>query len=315
MDSFDVVTVGNATLDNFLWIHDTNKHFRLSRETGELCIKMGDKTLIDKAYFLVGGNAANVSVGLSRLGLRSAAIAEIGDDEFAKKVINTLAKEGVSEKFLKMVPNKATSFSVIINYKGDRTIFEEKVEKKHDYSFDKIQTRWIYLTSIGDNWENAYRRSLAFVREKSINLAFNPGSAQLDANIEKIKDIIEETEILFVNKEEASKICGLVAINEESFIPHLLSSLQKKGVKMAVVTDGARGAFMIDENGNLHFSKPSSATVVERTGAGDAFASGFLAAVIYGLDPEDAMRWGARNAEAVIGKIGAQEGLLKKDNI
>ena len=99
MSSYDVVLVGNATVDNFLWIQDENKHFRMDEATRELCIKMGDKSLIEKAYFLVGGNAANVSVGLSRLGFKTAVVAEIGEDEFAQKIINSLSAEGVSDEF------------------------------------------------------------------------------------------------------------------------------------------------------------------------------------------------------------------------
>mgnify|MGYP001562364938 FL=1 len=91
MDLFDVVTIGNAKIDIFLQVHDTNKHFRLDPNTGELCVKSGDKALIDQAYFLIGGNAANVSVGIVRAGFRTAIVAEIGSDEFADKIIKILA--------------------------------------------------------------------------------------------------------------------------------------------------------------------------------------------------------------------------------
>src|SRR4030042_4757522 len=100
MDEFDVIAGGGAKVDIFLDIHDTNQHFRLNEETGELCIKSGDKVFIDKAYFLIGGNAANVAVGIARLGFKTAVVEEIGSDEFAQKIIDGLNKEGVSEKLL-----------------------------------------------------------------------------------------------------------------------------------------------------------------------------------------------------------------------
>ncbi|KKQ21072.1 MAG: hypothetical protein US33_C0009G0013, partial [Parcubacteria group bacterium GW2011_GWC1_36_9] len=75
---FDVVCVGNAKIDTFLTLHEASEHFRLIKETNELAIKFGEKITVDKAELLLGGNAANVSVGISRLGLNTALVAEIG---------------------------------------------------------------------------------------------------------------------------------------------------------------------------------------------------------------------------------------------
>ena len=157
MNSFDVVAVGNATLDIFLWVQETNKHFRLNEETKELCIKAGDKALVDNAYLMTGGNAANVAVGLSRLGFKTAIVAEIGEDEFAQKIINSLAEEGVSEAFLQKTHNKSSSFSVIINYKSERTIFEA-VEKEQNFSFENISAKWLYLTALSEKWKKLIKK-------------------------------------------------------------------------------------------------------------------------------------------------------------
>ena len=88
-NNFDVVCVGNAKIDSFLTLRQANNHIRLIEDTNELCIKFGEKISVDSAAILLGGNAANVSVGLSRLGLNVALLAEIGKDEFAQKIINT----------------------------------------------------------------------------------------------------------------------------------------------------------------------------------------------------------------------------------
>ena len=125
MSSYDVVLVGNATVDNFCGSKMRTNISEWMRQQESCVSKWGDKSLIEKAYFLVGGNAANVSVGLSRLGFKTAVVAEIGEDEFAQKIINSLSAEGVSDEFLRKNPNTSTSFSVIINYKGDRVILEE----------------------------------------------------------------------------------------------------------------------------------------------------------------------------------------------
>lgn len=315
MDSFDLVTVGKATLDVFLWTEDSNKHFRLNPATNEICIKLGDKAVVDKAYFLTGGNANNVAVGISRMGFKVAIVAEIGADEFAQKIINILKGEGVSDLYLKQTANQPSSFSIILNFQGDRTILEENIEREHDFDFNNIKTKWIYLTSMEKKWEEAYDKAIDFTKKNNLKLAFNPGTTQLDNNIEKINEILKICEIVFVNKEEAARICGFESANDDSLIPHLLSSLKERGVKIAVITDGAKGAHMIDASGKVYFSEPVNINVTEKTGAGDAFASGVLSGILSGVSTGEALKWGTINSASVIGNIGAQRGLLTKQNL
>src|SRR3989338_11586108 len=130
---FDVICVGNAKIDSFLTLREANNHLRLLEETNELCIKFGEKIAVDKAEILLGGNAANVSVGTSRLGLNTVIVAEIGKDEFAQKIINTLSKENVNTSNILQTEGRQSSFSTIINYKGVRTIFSEHVKRLHNF--------------------------------------------------------------------------------------------------------------------------------------------------------------------------------------
>ena len=315
MNSFDVVAVGNATLDIFLWVQETNKHFRLNEETKELCIKAGDKALVDNAYLMTGGNAANVAVGLSRLGFKTAIVAEIGEDEFAQKIINSLAEEGVSEAFLQKTHNKSSSFSVIINYKSERTIFAEAVEKEQNFSFENISAKWLYLTALSEKWKEAYKKALEFTKNNNVKLAFNPGTLQLDSGGELTEEIIKNSEIVFLNKEEAAKICNTAVIDEENFIRELLFKIRNKGARVAVITDGTNGSSLIDDQNNIISHKAIDAPAVERTGAGDGFASGFLSAVLAGKNYQTAMKWGSENAASVIGKVGATVGLLRTEEM
>ncbi len=319
MDIFDVVTIGNAKIDIFLQVHDTNKHFRLNSETGELCIKSGDKARIDQGYFLIGGNAANVSIGISRAGFRSAIVAEIGSDEFADKIIKILKEENVSEQFLKQTEG-VSSISVILNYMGERTIFEENVKREHSFSFENLSAKWIYLTSMGSKWYDAYKKTLDKVIEKNIKLAFNPGTLQLDEGVESFQDVLAKTEILFVNREEGIKISKANLdfsenSNYKENIEKLLVAVKNTGPKNVVITDGKKGSFMIDSGGAVIIGPVKDTVVVERTGAGDAFASGFLSGILAGQDFQSAMNWGTENASSVIGQTGATKGLLRREEM
>ena len=123
MGEVDVICVGNVLIDIFLRIEDENKHLSLNAQK-EILIKLGDKIPVDKHEFSIGGNAANTSIGLARLGHVVSLAAETGYDEFLGKITKTLEIEGVNQSLLRRAERRDSSFSVILNYKGDRTIFK-----------------------------------------------------------------------------------------------------------------------------------------------------------------------------------------------
>jgi len=309
---FDVVCVGNAKIDTFLTLRQANNHLRYAQDSNELCIKFGEKITVDKTEILVGGNAANVAVGASRLGLKTALVAEIGRDEFAQKIINTLSKEKVDISNVKQMEKQQSSFSVILNFKGERTIFSEHVKRSHDFNFENLSTKWIYLTSLGEKWLDAYNKTADFVKKTSCRLAFNPGTLQIQSGRRSIENILLVTDILFVNKEEAEKVLNInpQVSGQISNIEALLKDLQKLGPKIVVITDGKNGSHAIDDKGNIVKKGIVETQVIEKTGAGDAYSSGFLSALINNKSIADAMNLGAKNSASVIGKVGAQAGLL-----
>ncbi|HZQ29805.1 MAG TPA: carbohydrate kinase family protein [Patescibacteria group bacterium] len=305
---FDVVTVGGATVDLFLLIDPTNPSFKYNKDTNEVSFSLGEKVILDNAKILTGGNAGNVAIGLRKLGFKTALVAEIGSDEFSENVLFTLKKEGVDTSFVKKGTGD-TSFSVILNYKEDRTIFTRKVEKDHDFSFDQIVTKWVYLTSLGNKWEDVYERVSYFVDSKKIKLAFNPGGAQIEKGITGISFLLKQTEVFIVNKEEAVKLVG------EKEIKDLLFELKKQGPKIVVITDGKNGSFAIDDKGEVIHEEALRVRVISKTGAGDAYSSGFLGALIYDKPIKEAMGWGTKNAASELRRVGANSGTMTLEQI
>ena len=310
MPQLDVVCIGNIKIDQFLSIHQAASHLRLNQETSELCLKYGEKIPVEEVTLALGGDAANVCVGLSRLGLKTSILAEIGNDEFSEIIKKSLKAEDINTEFLKQADNEKTSISVIISFQNERTILSQHVKRNHDFSFENIQTNWIYLTSLGVEWKSAYQKTSEFVKQKNIKLAFNPGTLQIDSGMDAIKNVLEMTHILFVNKEEAQTILNIK--DKISNINAVLSALQKLGPKNVVVTDGENGSHAINEKGEIFTQGIIKTDVVEKTGAGDAYSSGFLAAYISNYLLQDAMKWGALNSTGTIQKVGAQNGLLYK---
>ena len=316
---YDVITIGEATIDAFMTIHDANSKCHLETHTGELCFKHGSKIDVEKYDFQMGGNAANVAVGLTRLGLNAAPACEIGDDEFSIKIRNQMALEGVERMLVTQSKGRQSNFSVIINFKGDRTIFNEDLKRAHKFDFEDMASKYIYLTSMGDEWVGPYEHALAFGKTHGSKIVFNPGTRQLSHKTEIIQNVLKVTDILFVNKEEAELILfnhfNKKVDNSDNYIKDLCQELQKLGPKTIVMTNGKEGSYALTPEGTFLVQGLFPGKAIERTGAGDAYSTGFLGALIYDLSVEKAMKWGAINSAAVVSVIGAEAGLLTKEEI
>ncbi|MBP6882573.1 MAG: carbohydrate kinase family protein [Candidatus Levybacteria bacterium] len=303
-----VLTLGNALIDLFLQIHHEEDVVSYDTASNRISLPQGAKILLDSCDAHVGGNAANVAVGLKRLGIESGIMAEIAKDEFSQKISNDLKNEGVQTEHV-LFSDGQTSISIALNFHQDRTLFTTHQKHEHNFNFD-FETDWVYLTSLGESWRHVYEKIGALAQEKKIHLAFNPGSVQLASGVASFSHILPYVDLLFVNKEEAISIVG-----EHERELDLVRSLLHKGVKIPVVTDGERGAYSVDEAGKFFHLDSKKATVVERTGAGDAFASGLLAAHILKKPIREAMEWGMYNSVGAIGSVGAQTGLLHRERM
>ncbi|MEK7451050.1 MAG: carbohydrate kinase family protein, partial [Patescibacteria group bacterium] len=292
MLSFDALCIGSAKIDIFLSFLEENPYIHLNKDAHELNIAYGQKIPVDMCSLQVGGNACNVSVGLAKLKIKTAIMAEIGKDEFSQKIINGLKSENVNTDSLLQNSNNPSSFSVILSFQKERTIFGQHLKREHNFSFENLSAKLIYLTSLGPEWKNTYQKALEFVKKTNTLLAFNPGTPQLKDGYEGIRGILETTNILFVNKDEAQEIVESYDGTKIDNIKELLKKLQTLGPKIVVITDGENGSFAINEKGEFFTQDIVKTTIVEKTGAGDAYASGFLAAMLSNLPIQTAMKWG-----------------------
>ncbi len=316
MQKVDVVTVGDSIVDIYLSIHDTAKYCRRDHEHNEICFESGAKILIDNADIHLGGNASNVAVGLKRLGFNVGLAAEIGDDEFSGKIINTLTEEGVIMDLVKKTKGAASTFSLILGFMNDRTLFARHVIRGHNISFEGVNAKWVYLTSLGKEWKTLYKNVYEFIKNSGIKLMFNPGTTQLSEGRENLFDLLSVTKVLMVNREEAEEIAyGQVQTSEsEKTDPQFLTQeLKKLGPKIVCITDGKKGSYVLSETGEFLSLGIFDGEIVGKTGAGDAYSAGFLGALISGLSIKEAMNWGTAESASVVEHIGAEVGLLTKE--
>lgn len=306
---------GSARIDAFMTLPDEKAETfcNLNDHNCVLELSYATKIPLKQVKFLLGGNGANVAVGTNRMGINSLLAAEVGSGVMGDATRSELEKQGLDMSTITQSPEVPAGFGAVINYQGERTILSYYPPQEPPFPSENLDDpEWIYLTSIGEEFEKYYEKVLAFVGEKRPKLAFNPGGRQISMGQEWLLPYIQNTEILIANREE----CEEIAQMEQTFGKEkdLINALIYMGAKRVVVTDGRNGSFAFD---GQKFYKLGILPVeaIERTGAGDAFSTGLLSALIKGKEMSEALLWGTLNSTSVIGFIGPQDGLLHDRDI
>ena len=313
MQDLDILSIGDASMDTFFSPTESDALCMINDKECYIAFSYGDKIPVKHLEFSVGGNAANNAVGTTRLGLKAAIVLTIGDDGVGKQITEKLESEGVDTTFVIKQSSVASSYSTIINYSGERTIFTYKAPRSYEFPINLPTPKWVYLTSMGETFEPFYKHVVDWLnKNKDIKLAFNPGSRQIRAGVDKIKNVLERSDIVYVNRKEAEILTGMKDSQKQEKV--LLRNLSALGPKMSIITDGGGGSYIFDGTKFIH-AAILPVDPHERTGAGDAFGSGCLSAIIKGKDLETALLWGTVNSASVIGYTGSQKGLLKESEM
>lgn len=306
---FDLISIGDARIDNFVHLPKAHLACILNKERCELCLNYGDKIPIDDVKSLTAGNNNNNAIGAARLKMKTALYGNIGGDANGKMILDHLKKEGVDARYIIVNKDISTEQSIVLNYQGERTILV--YHYPWDYNLpDLDQTRWVYFSSVSYSFSKTSLVSQIehFVERTGASLAYTPGTHQLNYGVKKFPKLLSLTKVFIVNKEEAKKVLG-ISEDKKVEIKKLLGSLADLGPKMVVITDGGEGSYGFDGAGFYQMGL-FPAKLLEMTGAGDGYATGLIAGLFHGKSLNEAMRWGAANGAAVVEQIGPQAGLL-----
>lgn len=309
---FHVIAIGDTTQDIFLKMHEAGLQCDINQEHCKICFDFAEKIAVEqKTDIPAVGNAANHAIGVARLGLKSAIYTVVGDDDQGHKAVAVFRENGVDPRFVVHDKDHGTNLSVVINYKGERTIFVYHEPRAYELPGGK-STAWVYLTSAsGGGVRDLHAQTLDFLkRHTDVRLAFNPGTHQMHLGRQELLPLLERSAILFLNREESARVLEV----ETNDVVELTREFHKIGVKIMVLTDGPKGSYASDGT-TIWYAPIFDGPVVERTGAGDAFGSGFLSALIKGKTIPEAMMWGNANSTSVVQYIGAREGLLTEEGL
>lgn len=307
----DFIAIGDTVIDAFIKLKEASIVGEPDTKDYKICLPFADKVPFEEVYIVPAvGNAANAAVSAARLGLKSALVTNLGDDQYGKDCLAALEGNKVDDKFVKINQNAKTNYHYVLWYGPERTILIK--HESYQYNFPDVhEPKWLYFSSVSDHAYPFHEEVADYLDvHKGTKLAFQPGKNEIKLGKDKLKRLYDHSEMFFCNVEEAGVILGMETLG----IKELLKRMRDLGPKIVVITDGPKGAHAYDGTDMWTIPVyPDGLNAVERTGAGDAFASTCTAAIALGKDLPTALMWGSVNSAAVVQEVGAQKGLLSRE--
>lgn len=315
---FDVLTIGTATRDTFLAsqlfkiLRDREHLIKLGFKTGEAeCFALGAKLDVNAPIFSTGGGATNAAVTFARQGFRVGSLIRVGNDQAGEDIIQRLKEEKISPLIIKDKKEHTGYSTILVAPNGERTILVHRGAShgfvKREIPWRSLRTKWAYI-SPGDIQPALMQEIVRALKKNNVQIAMNLSKRYIEMGAVRLKQLLRQLDIVILNREEASELTEIPYQKERAIFKKFDEIVQG----IAVVTDGSRGATISDGAYLYRAGIFKEKKVLDRTGAGDAFGSGFVAGLMQGNDITLALRLASANATAVVEHIGAQEGILTK---
>lgn len=316
-----ILTIGSVTKDTFL---PTNEGIIIETPEDLLCQKkiafeLGAKYHISEKHETLGGCPINVAAGMARLGLDVKCLAPIGDDETGNWIRNELERQGIDTDHLVVIEGRTSDASSIVIDKnsGERVIFSgHDASEKFEILPGKIaDCQLVFIGDLSGDWKGNLDVIISDAKKSGIPIAFNPRLRAIRQDGQKIVETLSFCDFLFINKDEALEILASTNAEISDSEDVIVKRFKELGVGIVALTDGVRGAWAFDGKDVFHVDALLHSNTVDTTGAGDAFASGFLSANLKGRDLLSALKWGIANSSNSITEYGGQKGLLTEEKI
>jgi sugar/nucleoside kinase (ribokinase family) len=302
-----ICALGAASQDVFLSGKGIQSHFDVESNEYVEEFKLGAKLNVENVLFATGGGATNAAVTFSRQGLQASFIGRVGKDIAGHGVLSELDAEHVDVSKTIHDTELGTQYStILLTETGERTILvyrgaAQAHTAKEYQEIDFKDFEWLYVSSFGGAFE-ALSVIFEHAQKSGVKIAFNPGQAELDSP-ELLKGLLGDVSVLLLNKDEAALV--VEGKSSEELARHLLNL-----VPVAVVSDGPNGVVATDGKTIIEAGMYEDVPVLDRTGAGDAFGSGFVSQYAQGKSLKEAVVFGSANSTSVVTKYGAKEGIL-----
>ena len=307
-----IIAVGAAVQDVFLShsdefkpVSDTATHEQFMK------LELGAKANVNHITFSTGGGATNAAVTFARQGLDAVFMGVIGHDPAGRAVLDVLDHEGIDTSHVSFSHKFNTGYSVLLLApNGERTILTYRGASTHyhprDFNIKGMSADWLYVSTLNGEFDILHAL-FSEARRQRIRIMFNPGSREL-AHPHKLKGLLEDVAVLCVNKDEATRIVEGHTLEE--LVRHL-----HHYVPVAIVSDGSNGVIASDATTIVRAGMYQDVRVIDRTGAGDAFGSGFLSQWAQEKPLAECVVFASANSTSVVSHIGAKTGIIPRGTL
>ena len=301
---YDLVSVGSISIDLFF------RGDSLTFKEDRFQLAVGGKYLADHFSAAIGGGGANVGIGVRRHGLRTAVMGKIGNNSFKKIILEKLDQEKVSHLYCDFQENYYNISAILLTKKGERSIIHFVSPHRHLIEKDSrllgiTKTKFLYLGNLPEVSLTEKNIFLNFFKQKKTLTAVNLGVTDCRRSTDQLKPFLNKVDILIINGHEFSELVKApykdIHFHENVinwYIPYLADQL-------VIVTEGPQGSFSYYQGKVYHQKAVKPAHIIDTTGAGDAYTSGFIAEYFKTSNIERAMFSGAKYAAKILEKAGA----------
>ncbi|MDB5176852.1 MAG: putative Ribokinase [Candidatus Saccharibacteria bacterium] len=310
-----VLAIGDIFTDAFIKLNEEVARVDTDPDGSKrISLPLGSKPPYDGVDIVRAvGPSPNAAVSMSRLGLQSSLLAFMGDDETGVAARDYLQSQGIATDMLSMQEGMESSYYYVLRYGAERTILVKNQPYKYTFKKPEVAPDWIYLSLLSDDSWQLHEDLLNYLNENpDTKLAFQPGTFHFKWGVEKLAGIYRRSHIVVMNREEAVDVTG----RSYDSLQELANGVHDLGPHIVVITDGPNGSYASYDYKLVTIPNyPDPGPPVDRTGAGDAFASTIVAALALGESMDTALTWAPINSMNVVQNLGAQAGLLSIDKI
>lgn len=272
------------------------------------------ESIIEDNHESAGGSAANTIYALARWGIKAGFIGAVGDDVEGRKILQEFESVNVETQRIRIVKGQPTGQVIgLVDFKGRRSLYVQPGANlslrltEDDFAY-AAKAQWVHLSSLVGDEAFESQKALILSLPNDVSVSFSPGTIYAKRGLSAMESILKRTNILFVARDELATLMGTENLDAAS------QKLWELGVETIVMTMGEVGSW-VGWKGKGQFSPSYQAHVVDTTGAGDAFAAGFLWGVLQGKPLSECQRLGTVAAAFCLREMGARTGTPTIDEL
>ena len=271
-------------------------------------IPMDSKVQIQEHLIQGGGPSATSTVAAARLGLSAAYISSVGDDEAGKMIIADLEKEGVctSSMIVRQGTASPVAYCWIDAPTGKRSVAWTRgglVEVTPDeVDYDLIANAKVL--HLDGHHTAAALAAAKFARQHGVLVNFDAGTMR-----DGVQELLTYSDILITSEEFARLVTG------ENDLDKAIFKLASIGAQVTGITMGELGSMVLAEGKILRCPAFHLDKVVDTTGAGDVYHTGFAVKYLETRDLMECMRFGSAVSALKCGKLGGRTGIPTRQEV